>query len=162
MEPTTWIRVSQAAHELGLSSQAVRNLIHSKKLQGRKGEDGRWVLRATSVGDYLDAHGRRRAFNDDLTQLQRRVEEIARAVEAVRDAGPISLQLESADRERDRYRAEAVSARETAILALASAEGIDKTTRDLLDVMRVQRDALRQQLLPDTLEQLHAPTTHES
>jgi hypothetical protein len=149
MEPTTWIRVSQVAEELGLSPQAVRNLIRNGKLHGRK-TDGRWLVEAASARRYLAAHGPRRRADGDLEQLQQRVNDLAHTVEALRQAD-ISDVHRAVEREHDRHRADAVTAREVALHALASARATRSAMAELLEAMRTQEEALIQQLMPDSL-----------
>jgi hypothetical protein len=150
MEPTTWIRVSKVAEELGLSSQAVRNLIRNRKLHGRK-SDGLWLVEAASVRRYLAAHGRRRRADDDLVQLQQRVNELAQTVEAIRQADTADVSHRTVERERDRHRADAVTAKEVALNVLASARVTRSAMAELLEAMRAQEEALIQQLMPDSL-----------
>jgi hypothetical protein len=150
MEPTTWIRVSQVAEELGLSPQAVRNLIRNRKLHGRK-NDGRWLVEVASARRYLAAHGPRRRANGDLGQLQQQVNELGQTVEAIRQSDTSDASRRTVERERDRHRADAVTAKEVALSALASARATRSAMAQLLEAMRTQEEALIQQLMPDSL-----------
>lgn len=150
MEPTTWIRVSQVAEELGLSSQAVRNLIRNRKLHGRKNE-GRWLVEAASARRYLAAHGSRRPANGDLVQLRQQVNELARAVEIIQQADTSNASHQAVERERDRHRTDAVTAKEVALSAIASARATRSAMAQLLEAMRMQEEALIQQLMPGSL-----------
>lgn len=150
MEPTTWIRVSQVAEELGLSPQAVRNLIRNRRLHGRK-NDGRWLVEAASARRYLAAHGPRRRVNGDLEQLQQQVYELAQTVEAIRRSDTSEASHPTVERERDRHRADAVTAKEVALSALASARATRSAMAQLLEAMGTQEEALIQQLMPDSL-----------
>jgi hypothetical protein len=150
MEPTTWIRASQVAEELGLSPQAVRNLIRSEKLQGRKNE-GRWLVEAASVGRYLAAHGPRRRADGDLVQLQQRVDGLTQTLEAILRADTSERSRRVVERERDRHRADAVTAKEVALSALASARATRSAMTELLEAMHRQEQALIQQLMPSSL-----------
>lgn len=150
MEPTTWIRVSQVAEELGLSPQAVRNLIRKQRLHGRK-NDGRWLVDAASASRYLAVHGPRRRANAGLEQLQRQVNELAQTVEAIQQSDASDASRRMVERERDRHRADAVTAKEVALSALASARATRSAMAQLLEAMRTQEAALIQQLMPDSL-----------
>jgi len=150
MEPTTWIRVSQVAEELGLSPQAVRNLIRKQRLHGRK-NDGRWLVEAASARRYLAAHGPRRRANGGLAQLQQQVNELAQTVEAIQQSDASDASHRMVELERDRHRADAVTAKEVALSALASARATRSAMAQLLEAMRTQEAALIQQLMPDSL-----------
>lgn len=150
MEPTTWIRVSQVAEELRLSPQAVRNLIRGRKLHGRK-IDGRWLVEAASVRRYLAAHGPRRRTDGDLVQLQQQVNELTQAVEAILQADASKRPQQMVEQERDQHRADAVTSKEVALSALASARVTRSAMSQLLEVMRIQEEALIQQLMPGSL-----------
>jgi predicted transcriptional regulator len=151
MEPTTWIRVSQVAEELGLSPQAVRNLIRSRKLHGRK-NDGRWLVEAASTSRYLAAHGRRRHVDGDLVRLQQQVNELAQAVEAILQGDTSKRSQRIVERERDQHRADLVTAKEVALGALASARATRSAISQLLEGMGKLDEALVQQLMPGSLD----------
>ena len=149
MEPTTWIRVSQVAEELGLTPQAVRNLIRNRKLHGRK-NDGRWLVEAASAKRYLAAHGRHLRVSGDLVQMQQQLNELAQAVEAIGQVDTSEASHRRVERDRDRHRADAMTAKEVALSALATARATRSAMAQLLDAMRAQEEALIQQLMPDS------------
>jgi excisionase family DNA binding protein len=151
MGSANWIRVSQVAEELRLSSQAVRNLIRDGKLHGLK-SDGLWLVDAASVERYLATHGPRPGASGDLTQLRAQVRDLSSAVDAaIRQADSSGADSRKVEQERDKHRADALTAKEVALNALATARATRSAMTELLEAMRTQEEALIQQLMPGSL-----------
>jgi excisionase family DNA binding protein len=143
------IRVSRVADHLRLSPQGVRDLIRAKKLRGCKDPGGRWLVEASSVTEYLERYGRKKG--GDLGQLgvERRLDELARSIDSLREAGALSARLLAAtERERDRYRADAATAREAALRLVAASQETNSAASELLGGLQRQQDALIQLLAP--------------
>jgi hypothetical protein len=87
--------------------------------------------------------------------VEKRLKEITVAVErlAARESAFEQL-VEALQRERDRFRAEAASAKEAALRVNAAARDTDKAVRGLLEVLEAQADALTQLLAPSTADDL--------
>jgi hypothetical protein len=155
MNDQTWIRVGAVAKDLGLSTQAVRDLIRSEKLEASKDPEGRWLIDAASAAAYLEAHGRRKPDSASAEKIERRLDELAQAVEAIRESNLGAVgQLDAAERERDRYRAEAATARGAALQLVGSAEEKSHVVEGLLRVLQQQETALLQLLAPGSLDDL--------
>ncbi|HEV7564399.1 MAG TPA: helix-turn-helix domain-containing protein [Microbacteriaceae bacterium] len=158
MSAQEWIRVSTVAGQLGLSSQAVRNLIRSGKLDAAKDPEGRWLLNAASVEEYLALRGRHKPPILGLAGVERELQGIAENVRALRESGATtSGVLEELERERDRYRAEATAARAASLSLISASRETRAALGGLLDSMRHHEDALIQLLTPGTAEDLSTP-----
>jgi excisionase family DNA binding protein len=151
----TWIGVGQAADELGLSTQAVRNLIRSDKLDGHKDPGGRWRIDAASVSDRVAKYGRRKRAESDVRGIERTLDELARSIDFLLESERSSARLlDAVERERDRHRADAATARDAALRLVASAQDTDSAVSELLGVLQKQRDALVQLLAPGSPQDL--------
>jgi excisionase family DNA binding protein len=158
MSAQEWIRVSIAAARLGLSPQAVRNLIRSGKLDAAKDPEGRWLLNAASVKEYLALRGRHKPETLGLAGVERDMRAIAEDVRALRDSGAATTGvLEELERQRDRYRAEASAARAASLSLIGASRETRAALGGLLDSMRHHEDALIQLLTPGTAEDLGTP-----
>lgn len=150
------VGVGTAATELGLSSQAVRDRIIDGRLDASKGPTGRWEIASASLDGYIAAHGRRRRGEADPSQdVMRRLDELATSIDLLRkDRGASAGLLESVERDRDRYRAEAATAREAALRVVAAARDTYAAIEQLLPALREQNDALAQLLVPGSPQEL--------
>lgn len=151
------VGVATAAAELDLSPQAVRNRIKDGQLDASKGPTGRWEIASESLESYIAAHGRRRRAREagPNHEVTRRLDELATAIDLLRATRGASVGvLESVERERDRYRAEAASAREAALRVVAAARDTYAAIEQLLPVLREQNDALAQLLAPGSPQDL--------
>jgi hypothetical protein len=70
----TWIGVGAAASELGLSTQAVRNRVHSGQLKGTKGTNGRWQIDAGSFSSYAAGYVRKTRSAPDVDRIERKLD----------------------------------------------------------------------------------------
>jgi Helix-turn-helix domain len=155
MEMQTWTRVGQVAKKLGLSTQAVRNLIRSGKLKADKDPEGRWLIDAASADRYLAEYGRRNPAPAGMERVEERLGELARSVESLRESNVSATQLlETTERERDKHRAEASAVREAALRLIGSAQETNLVVAGLLKVLKQQEDALVQLLAPGSLDDL--------
>jgi predicted site-specific integrase-resolvase len=152
-----WIRASQAADRLGLSPQAVRNLLRAGKLAGQQ-RDGRWMVEESSVRAYLETHGRRPSATNRLAQLQGQVDELTRTVEQLVTTDSPRSTLQALERERDHHRADAVAANAALRLTLASGRATREAVSQLLEALRAQEEALVQQLVPGLLDEGMTPS----
>lgn len=149
MQKQTWIRVSRGAEELGLSTQAVRNLIRAGKLAASKDPEGRWLIDEASVDRYLARHGRRKPEAAGMGRIEERLDDLARSIESLRESNASARQLlESTERERDKHRAEASAVKEAALRLVGSAQETNSVVSGLLKVLQQQEDALVQLLAP--------------
>lgn len=151
------VGVGTAATELGLSPQAIRDRIRAGQLDASKGPTGRWEITSASIDGYIAAHGRRRRAGEaDFNQeVMCRLDELATSIDLLRkDRGASVGLLEPVERERDRYRAEAASAREAALRVVAAARDTYAAIEQLLPVLREQNDALAQLLAPGSPQDL--------
>jgi hypothetical protein len=162
MSDQTWMRVGAVAKDLGLSTQAVRDLIRSEKLAGSKDPEGRWLIDAASTAAYLETHGRRKPDAASVEKIERRLDDLAQEVEALKKSsvGSVDL-LAAAERERDRFRAEAATAREAALRLVGSAEEKSHVVEGLLKVLQQQEAAVLQLLAPASLDDL-VPVNEEA
>lgn len=155
MRTQTWTRVSQAAGELGLSTQAVRNLIRSGKLEAGKDPEGRWLIDSTNLSEYLALYGRSKPASPGLDRIEERLDELSRSVASLRESNASATQLlEMTERERDKYRADAAAVREAALRLVGSAQETNSVVSGLLNVLQQQEDALVQLLAPGYLDDL--------
>jgi chromosome segregation ATPase len=144
----TWTRVSRAADELGLSTQAVRNLVRSGKLAGSKDPEGRWLIDVDSLSEYLSRHGRHKPASG-VERIEERLDELTRSVASLSEASASATQLlELTERERDKHRAEAAAAKEAALLLVGSAREATSAVAGLLKSLQQQEEALVQLLAP--------------
>lgn len=144
------IPVRDAATRLGVSPQTIRNWLRRNRLKGRM--QGRtWLVDTKSI-EALEPRISRHAGNatqpsdieHDSAQL---AETVNRLVQ--REAAAERL-LESIERERDRFRAEAAASKEAALRAIASSVEAQKAARQLLDALELQSDALAQLVAPSS------------
>jgi len=151
----TWTRVSQAATELGLSTQAVRNLIRGGKLAAAKDPEGRWLIEEASVSAYLARHGRHKPPPAGLERIEAMLDELTRSVASLQKSNASATQLlEATERERDKHRAEAAAVREAALRLVGSAQETNSVVSGLLGVLKQQEEALVQLLAPGSLDDL--------
>jgi hypothetical protein len=150
------ITVGRAASELGLSPQAVRNLIRAGKLVANKAPNDRWRLDGRSVSSYLAAHGRKKQHDAVAAdEIKRRLDDLTRSIDVLMDADRSSVRLlEALERERDRYRADAAAVRAAALGLVASAQDTQSAVAQLLEVLQRQGDALVQLLAPGSPQDL--------
>jgi hypothetical protein len=148
------MRVGAVASELGLSTQAVRNLIHSGQLEGSKGANGRWQIDASSFNSYAAEHVRKKRSAPDMDRIERKLDELAHSIKRLETDGAPARVLDAVERERDRYRAEAAGAREAALRAVAAARDACFAIEQLLPAIREQNDALTQLLVPGSPQDL--------
>jgi helix-turn-helix protein len=150
-----WTRAGHAAAELGLSTQAVRNLLRSGKLAGYKDPEGRWLIEVESLTEYLALHGRHKPAVPGLGELERKLDELTRAVGSLQESNFAAARLlEVTERERDSHRAEAAAARETALRLIGSSRETRAAVFQLLTAVEHQEEALVQLLTPGSLEDL--------
>ena len=150
------IGAGQAADELGLSTQGVRDLIRAQKLDATKGPNGRWSINATSVEGYLEEHGRKRGrTQSDVDSMRERLAELGQSIAVLMEDRRSSDRLfQALERERDRYRADAVASRAAAAAILASTKDTYSAVEGLLDALRKQENALTQFLTPGSLQEV--------
>jgi hypothetical protein len=123
-------------------------LVEGGELRGRRA--GRaWEVEVASIDEAFAARktsssGRRAVPDTDrgLRALESAVEELRLARES--DAA----RIEALEGERDRYRADALAARTAALRSLSTSDKLDESTRQLLDALKEQREALVQMLAP--------------
>jgi hypothetical protein len=157
MSAQEWIRVTTAAGQLGLSSQAVRNLIRADKLNAVKDPEGRWLIDAASADEYLAARGRHKPETLGLPGVERGLHELALEVRRLSETrATAALLLEEAERDRDRYRSEASAAKAASLALISASRETRAAVSGLLDSMRHHEDALIQLLTPGTAEELSA------
>jgi excisionase family DNA binding protein len=155
----TYIRVSHAARQLGLSPQSVRNLIRAGRLSAEKDDTGRWMVRAEALERYLADHGRHRPSDTGVDDLKRKLRELDRTVQTLGDSNRVALaRLEAVERESDRHRAEAATARTIALQLIQASE---ETRTGLCKAAERVEQALVQALLPGSPESLIALESKE-
>ena len=149
-EPTMSVR--EAATQLGVTPQTIRNWLANHKLDGH--QDGRkrvWRVTTQSVeaatprtpGIRLSA-----ASGDGIPAVRQMLEQLlARETSAERV-------LTAVERERDRYRADAAAVREAAIRVNRAADDLRQVIPSLVGVLEEQSDALAQLLGPTTPAEL--------
>jgi predicted site-specific integrase-resolvase len=71
-----WIRVSQLSDELGLSAQAVRDLIRAGKLNGTKDPEGRWLIEADSARAYAAAHAPAKTSASEIKRIEEKLDRL--------------------------------------------------------------------------------------
>jgi excisionase family DNA binding protein len=148
------VRVSHAARQLGLSPQSVRNLIRAGRLSAEKDDTGRWMVRAEDLERYLADHGRHRPPDPAVDDLERKLRELDRIVQTLGDSNRVALaRLEAVERESDRHRAEAATAR---TIALQLVQASEETRTGLCKAAERVEQALVQALLPGSPESLIA------
>lgn len=147
------IPAAQAAQQLRVTPQTVRNWLRDGQLEGAK-RGTRWFVERTSIElRELDAGGPQTAGRE----IEDRLDEIAISVERLLSQESQSSQLLAAvERERDRYRAEAATSKEAALRVNAAAAEIDGAVRRLLKVLELQSGALEQLLAPSSPQDLIA------
>lgn len=151
---STTTSATEAARALEVSPQTVRNWIRNGTLAGRK-SNGTWRVEVRSVETRLAERPAKLSHALPPTEVQSRIDELASSVQRLleRDQAAERL-LASTERERDRFRAEALAAREAALRVNAAARETDAAVRHLLDVLRQQSEALTQLLAPGSAEDL--------
>jgi len=151
MPPNKYLTTGAAADELGASTQTVRNYLRASSLRGVKSESGRWRVDAASVEEYLAANGSKLERPD----TRDRIDELTVAVREL-SARDVAAERLVADfqRERDRYRADAVAAKGAALAVNAAARELDHGVRSILEVLARQSDALTQLLAPASPDDL--------
>jgi Helix-turn-helix domain len=153
VQERTSIGVSKAAEELGLSPQAVRDLIRSKKLKGQKNSADRWRIDPDSLSRYLSEHGRKEGVLSGLERLGQRLDELDRRIDSLSDLAAVAA-LQAAERERDKYRSDAATLREVVRLYAESTEETEAAFANLRAASQKQREALAQLLRPASVEDL--------
>jgi hypothetical protein len=148
------LRVSDAALRLAVTPQTVRNWIRSGTLKAKK-QDGIWAVDAASIERCAAARPLRAARERVDGSTEKRLEDLAALVAtlAAREHTADDL-LEALQRERDRFRSEAASAKEAALRVNAAARETHAAVRQLLAVLELQTDALTQLLAPSSLQDL--------
>ena len=148
------VRVAEAARRLGVTPQTVRNWIAGERLTGwRQGRA--WVVDAASLEACAATRPAAPPAARKPAEVEERLRELTAAVDRlVARESDSAMLLEALQRERDRFRAEAASAKAAALRVNAAARETDKAVRQLLDVMEAQADALTQLLAPSTAEDL--------
>jgi hypothetical protein len=159
MQSTLWIRVSQLAEELGLSNQAVRDLIHAGKVSAAKDPEGRWLIDGESARSYVAAHAPAKTATSDVKRLEEKLDRLVSGLGELQSANATAQQLLAAtERERDAHRAEASAVREAALRLVSSAQETHTAVSGLLNVMKGQQDALIQLLAPGSPADLFTTT----
>ncbi len=157
MSTQTWIRVTPLADQLGLTAQAVRNLIHAGKLDADKDPEGRWLIDVASAAEYLANHGRHKPATVGLEAVERKLEELARDISELRELNmSTSRLLDAVERERDRYRVDASTTRAASLSLLGASRETRSVVTGLLASLQQQEDALVQLLAPGSPEELTA------
>jgi predicted transcriptional regulator len=148
-ESIEYVRTPRAAARLGVTGQTIRNWLSSGDLRGRR--TGRaWEVEVPSIEEALAV---RRASSRDIhpgtSDAERQLRALESAVEELRRARESdATRIEALEQERDRYRADALAARAAALRSISSSEKLDESTRQLLDALKEQREALIQTLAP--------------
>jgi hypothetical protein len=133
----------------------VRDLIHAEKLDGFKDPEGRWLITSESLDRYIVEHGTRAAAEPGIARIERRLDDVVRSVEKLRESNAVGTELLAAtERERDRHRADAAAVREAGLRLVASAQETNEAVQGLLGVLQRQQDALVQLLAPGSLDDL--------
>jgi Helix-turn-helix domain len=148
------LRVSNAALRLSVTPQTVRNWIRSGTLKAKK-DNGIWVVDSASVERCAAARPLPAAGVRADGGTEKRLEDLTAVVAALvaRERSAEDL-LEALQRERDRFRSEAATAKEAALRVNAAARETQAAVRQLLAVLELQTDALTQLLVPSSLEDL--------
>ena len=145
------LRAAEVARRLGVTSQTVRNWIDSGELKAHK-RGKLWIVDRESYEAYAAS---RPASPPPVqpTDVEARLVELTEAVErlASRESATEAL-VEALSRERDRWRAEAAAAKEAALRVNSAAEQTHKAVEQLLEVLALQADALRQLLAPASVD----------
>lgn len=153
MDGTASIGVGEAAKELGVTTQTIRNRIKSNKLEGWRDSNGRWHVNPASLGACDEAPG----VSGDTIALK--LDRLSADVKAIMDTDRASGRLlDAVERERDRYRADAASIREAALQLVAAADETHQAVAALLRIMARQRDTLSQLLAPGSPQDLMPPS----
>jgi excisionase family DNA binding protein len=141
------ISATEAAKRLGVSSQTIRNWIGTGDLRATKQRD-RWVIDP----DSLAVLGKRRGVLRASTappELAIQVGELIRMVSAISDRqDELMRSMDSLRQERDRFRAESATARESALAANAVAAKTQEAVGQLLEALQLQTNSVSQLLLP--------------
>jgi hypothetical protein len=137
-----------------VTPQTVRNWIAGQRLAGWK-QGNAWVVDAASLEECAATRPAAAPPGSNPADVEEQLRELTAAVDrlAARESDS-ALLLEAIRRERDRFRAEAASAKAAALRVNAAARETDKAVRQLLDVMEAQADALTQLLAPSTAADL--------
>jgi hypothetical protein len=136
------IGVTEAAARLGLTPQAVRDRIRAGVLPGGKDERGRWRMPTAAVPSTPSAP-------PGTAAIVARLEQLSAEVSVLRDAQARDARLvDEVSAQRDRYRADAASAREVALRLNVAVAEIRASARSLLDALDAQSDALTELLAP--------------
>lgn len=139
--------VSQAASALGVSTETIRKWLKNGLLTGELATTGgRWRVDTASVHERIANFGQKSSRADDIAALSAKIEQIARDVDRL--AADPSGDLETVTKERDKYRAEASTMRETALRLNAAAREVNGAVRQTLDVLEFQSEALSELLGP--------------
>lgn len=144
--------VTEAARELSVTPQTIRNWIRAERLEGKK--VGRaWVVSAAAV----QREAQRAPRRERSGSTERQLAALVAAVERLEARSTTSEELlELTRRERDHFRADAATAREAALRVNAAAGEINAAVRHLLSILELQSDALTQLLAPATPGDLRA------
>lgn len=140
----------EAARRLGISQQAVRDRLRAGTLSGHQAR-GEWRVAAAQLPAQAPPTtnaATHSAITERLAAIEQRISSMAAAQEAAESAG------DAITRERDRYRAEAASAREAALRLAGVTRDAVGATRQLLDALDAQADAIAQLVGPASPQDL--------
>jgi hypothetical protein len=152
------VTASEAAIMLDVSSETVRKYLLAGKLSGQRNDSGRWYAKRASVEAHLAMFGQStRPHISNHRELAAEVRRLAEAVDRLerRETGS-SEDRAALARERDRYRADASTMRETALQLNAAAQEAGGALRQVLAVLEHQSAALSQLLTPGLPQDLQA------
>lgn len=138
------VGTGEAAHRLGITQQAVRDRLRAGTLTGRS-EGRAWRVDVAS----LPTEGTRatpEATLDALVRRLDRIEERLGVLAAVQEAAKESQ--EALVRERDRHHADAAAAREAALQLTGVTRDAVGASRQLLEALERQADAIAQLVGP--------------
>jgi excisionase family DNA binding protein len=131
------VKVSDAARDLGVTPQAVRNLINAGELEADRAPNGHWRVRRHSFDAYLD----------------QRAPRASRSIPQ-QPARELDLLIESLMRERDTYRTEALALRDAGLQLNAATQELRDAMQSMVRAQQLQSDALTQLLAPRSADDL--------
>lgn len=144
------VATGEAARRLGITPQAVRDRIRAGTLSGRR--QGRaWRVDSASLPDATAEPRSDAKLNTVLRRLGRLEEHIEAVAAALKSSDAARVLLE---RERDRYRADAAAAREAALLLTGVTRDAVSASRQLLEALERQTDAIGQLVAPSSPQDL--------
>lgn len=156
IDHSEFVSAAEAARMLGVSSETIRKRLADGKLSGQRDAMGSWRVERASAEAWLAKFGqKKRPRLGDHSALAAEVGRLAEAVDRLeRDGTQSSEHLAAVTRERDRYRADASTMRETALQLNAAAQEANGALRQVLAILERQSAALGELLAPGSPQDL--------